>query len=184
MPVLIDFLKEVETDRGDLFRQLQKCKSLARKVKACRVPDSATTVSIGKQMPTRQLADQLIEAYLRIFETVYRTIHVPTFRAEYERYWADPQAADDSFVILLQLCMAIGAAFQDDTLAVNSELSTSLQEMMRQLCKFHETGGITSFQLRYSEVTMYRFFLTLHQPILPKHCRIPSIIFLARYPPT
>lgn len=357
MPVLIDFLKEVETDRGDVFRQLHKCKSLARKVKACRVPDSATTASIGKRMPMRQLADQLIEAYLRTFETVYRTIHVPTFRAEYERYWADPKAADDSFVILLQLCMAIGAAFQDDTfslrmsachwvfeanlwlmlackrhrtsitgmqilcllhhaknitnmssdlswigagtllhtatyiglhkdpksfpgmtvreaeirrrlwatvleivlqtsldsggtplispedydtdppanfndeqlinhpesaspgtddakectemaaqlallktwparlavakavncvrstasfnktLAVNSELSTSLQEMMRRLCKFHETGGITSFQLRYSEFTMYRFFLTLHQPILPQALQNPFYHF-------
>ncbi|KAK7212155.1 hypothetical protein V2G26_019333 [Clonostachys chloroleuca] len=294
MPVLIDFFKELEIDGGDLYRQLQTCKSLARQVKACRVLDSATT-SFGKRMPTRQTADQLIEAYFRTFETVYRTIHVPTFRAEYERYWAGPQIADGSFVILLQLCMAIGAAFQDNTfsirssachwvweanlwltlackrhkisitgmqilcllhhanditnmssdlswigagtllhtathiglhkdpkffpgtdpevctemaaqlalletwparlavakavnsvrstasfdrtLAINSDLGTSLQSITQRLGKFHETGGITSFQLRYAEFTMHRFFLTLHLPLLPQALQNPLFHF-------
>ncbi|CAH0046104.1 unnamed protein product [Clonostachys solani] len=357
MPVLMDFLKEVETDGGDLYCQLQTCKSLARQVKAYRVLDSATTTSFGKRMPTRQLADQLVEAYLRTFETVYRTTHVTTFRADYERYWAAPLAADGSFVILLQLCMAIGAAFEDNTFslrssachwvleanlwltlackrhkisitgmqiicllqhannitdmssdlswigagtllhtathiglhkdpksfpgmtvreaemrrrlwatvleivlqasldsggtplispedydteppanandeqlidhaepaspftndleectetaiqlalletwparlavakavngvrsttsfnktfAVNLELSTCLQEIMRRLGKFHKMGGITSFQLRYAEFTMYRFFLALHLPLLPQALHNPFYHF-------
>ncbi|CAG9945631.1 unnamed protein product [Clonostachys rosea f. rosea IK726] len=349
----MDFMKEVEVEGGDLYRQLQTCKSLARQVKACRVLDSSTTTSFGKQMPTRQIANQLVEAYLRTFETVYRTIHVPTFRIEYEKYWTG--VADGSFIILLQLCMAIGAAFQDDTfslrssachwvweanlwltlackrhkisitgmqilcllhhanditnmssdlswigagtllhtathiglhkdpksfpgmavreaeirrrlwatvmeivlqasldsggtppitledydtdppanvndeqlvnhtdpalgadaevctemaaqlalletwparlavakavnsvrsrasfnrtLAINSDFGTSLQSITQRLGKFHETGGITSFQLRYAEFTMHRFFLTLHLPLLPQALHNPLFHF-------
>ncbi|CAG9987530.1 unnamed protein product [Clonostachys byssicola] len=135
---------------GDLCNQLQTCKSLARQVKASRVLDFAiTSMSFGKRMPTRQIADQLVEAYFRTFETVYRTVHVPTFRAEYEKYWATPQVADGSFVILLQLCMAIGAAFQDDTFSLRSSACHWVWEANLWLtlaCKRHKIS-ITGMQI-------------------------------------
>jgi hypothetical protein len=67
-------------------------------------------------MPPRSVADTLLDGYLRTFETVYRVLHVPTFRAEYARYWEHPQAANPAFVVLLQLCLAIGAClyFHED----------------------------------------------------------------------
>ncbi|KAM0326588.1 hypothetical protein ACHAQA_006457 [Verticillium albo-atrum] len=71
-------------------------------------------------MPAKELADQLVDAYLRTFESVYRIVHIPSFRAEYERYWLSPETANESFVVLLQLCMAIGAAFHDDTFSLRT----------------------------------------------------------------
>ncbi|WAO97007.1 Zn(2)-C6 fungal-type domain-containing protein [Fusarium falciforme] len=113
-PGLLDFFKKIEKEKtSTVYQHLEKCKSLARKIKARRVP-AFTTISLSKRMLSRELADQLIEAYLRTFETVYRIVHVPTFRAEYERYWENPKVVSDSFIVLMQLCMAIGAAFQDN----------------------------------------------------------------------
>lgn len=65
-------------------------------------------------MASRQLADALVDAYLRTFEGVFRIIHVPTFKAEYERYWQNPSGCPDYFTIQLQLVMALGAPFYDD----------------------------------------------------------------------
>lgn len=61
------------------------------------------------------MADQLVDAYLRTFEGVYRIIHIPSFKREYGAYWENPAAATQSFIIQLQLCMAVGACFLDDT---------------------------------------------------------------------
>lgn len=41
-------------------------------------------------------------------------MHVPSFRIEYDRYWQNPQEGRETFVIQLQLCMAIGTLLQDD----------------------------------------------------------------------
>ncbi|CAH0043187.1 unnamed protein product [Clonostachys rhizophaga] len=127
MPGLTDFIKEVETDG-----------------------DTATTTSFGKRMPTREIADQLVEAYLRTFETVYRTLHFPTFRAEYERCWTG--AADSSFVILLQLCVAIGAAFEDNTFPLRSSEANLWLTVASKigitgiqiLCLLHHANNITN----------------------------------------
>lgn len=68
----------------------------------------------GQRMPRREVADKLLEAYLRTFEKLYRIIHVPSFRQDYETYWKAPQKAREAFVIQLQLCMALGTLLQDD----------------------------------------------------------------------
>lgn len=98
---------------------MEKCKAMARTIKSRRVP-VFHTISIGDRVPAREVADQLIEAYLRTFESVYRVVHIPSFRAEYERYWANPQGANDHFLVLMQLCMAIGAAVHDDTFSLRA----------------------------------------------------------------
>ncbi|KAI8243415.1 Transcription factor lepE [Colletotrichum sp. SAR 10_99] len=65
-------------------------------------------------MPSREVADALIDAYLRTFESVQRIIHIPTFKADYERYWQNPSDVNEPFIVLMQLCMAIGATFHDE----------------------------------------------------------------------
>ncbi|KLU90975.1 hypothetical protein MAPG_09500, partial [Magnaporthiopsis poae ATCC 64411] len=112
-------------DSGDpelmgLHRKLMDCKAMGRRIKARRTPDPASITSPGKHMPARKLADSLVEAYLRTFETVYRIVHVPTFRADYERYWRAPAETDEATVVLIQLCMAVGAAFHDDRFSLRS----------------------------------------------------------------
>ncbi|KAL8359011.1 hypothetical protein RB598_007727 [Gaeumannomyces tritici] len=112
-------------DNGDpellgLHRKLMDCKAIGRRIKARRAPDPASITSPGKHMPSRELADSLVEAYLRTFETVYRVVHVPTFRADYERYWRAPAETDEATVVLIQLCMALGAVFHDERFSLRS----------------------------------------------------------------
>ncbi|RNJ58071.1 hypothetical protein D7B24_005216 [Verticillium nonalfalfae] len=117
---IFKFLHGVEADKtSKMYQDMERCKSLGRLIKGQRVP-ALTSIVIGKSIPQKDLADQLVDAYLRTFESVYRVVHIPSFKAEYERYWVDPSAANESFVVLLQLCMAIGAAFQDDTFSLRT----------------------------------------------------------------
>ncbi|EQB54033.1 hypothetical protein CGLO_06184 [Colletotrichum gloeosporioides Cg-14] len=111
---LVTFAKKFENEKTTyLYQGLEKCKNLGRIIKARRTPTFAT-ISIGKNMPSREVADALIDAYLRTFESVQRIIHIPTFKAEYERYWQDPSGVNEPFIVLMQLCMAIGATFHDE----------------------------------------------------------------------
>ncbi|KAF7588381.1 hypothetical protein BBP40_005774 [Aspergillus hancockii] len=38
-------------------------------------------------MPTKEVSDRLIQAYIRTFETIYRIVHVPSFLREYDQHW-------------------------------------------------------------------------------------------------
>lgn len=62
-------------------------------------------------VPERNVADQLLQLYLDSFETTYRILHVPTFLAQYEAYWADPSRPDMAFVAQLLAVMAAGSCF-------------------------------------------------------------------------
>ncbi|KAK1657008.1 fungal-specific transcription factor [Colletotrichum godetiae] len=111
---LVNFARKFENRRSSqLYVDLEKCKKLGRIIKARRTP-SFSTISTGKSMPSRDLADVLIDNYLRTFESVHRIIHVPTFKADYEKYWLNPSDASDSFIITMQLCMGIGATMHDE----------------------------------------------------------------------
>jgi hypothetical protein len=69
-----------------------------------------------------------VDAYFRTFESVYRILHRPTFCHAYEKYWENPAAADTSFLILFQLCMAIGTCFQDDVAALRRSAAQWIHE--------------------------------------------------------
>lgn len=108
-----------ETDKGELYRLLARCKALGRKIKDKRFKPLSSN-DLGKQIPNRELADQLVDNYFRTFEGVFRILHIPTFRADYERYWQNPDAANQFFIMQLQLCMALGATIQDRTFSLRA----------------------------------------------------------------
>lgn len=109
------FIQALESDKtSEAYKAVAASKALGRQIKAARVPP-ILSLEFGKHMPSRELADELLEAYFRTFGTVYRILHVPSFRLEYSRYWQNPKGAREAFVIQLQLCMALGAVLHDDT---------------------------------------------------------------------
>lgn len=59
-------------------------------------------------MPSRSVADQLLDTYFDTYDGVFRIFHASNFRTEYENYWREPSAARDVFILLLQACMALG----------------------------------------------------------------------------
>ena len=84
-----------------------------------------------------------MEAYLRTFEGILRILHVPSFRADYERFWQDRNAADDSFVIQLQLVMALGSVLQDDGFTFRTTASQWVYEAQLWLMIPPEKGRLT-----------------------------------------
>ncbi|KAK2035186.1 hypothetical protein LX32DRAFT_633694 [Colletotrichum zoysiae] len=91
---------------------IEKCKSLARHIKARRAP--AWPSSPTSKLPPKDVADALVDNYLRTTESIYRILHLPTFRKEYEALWATSTPPDPGFLTQLKLVLAIGAVIYDD----------------------------------------------------------------------
>ncbi|KAI0467670.1 hypothetical protein F4859DRAFT_506611 [Xylaria cf. heliscus] len=102
--------------KSEAMAVLNRCKALARTIKTQRNPGIIN--KLGANIPTRDVADKLVDAYLRTLETVFRVLHVPSFKRDYEQYWAAPEAAGMAFVIQLQLVMAIGATIYDESFSM------------------------------------------------------------------
>ena len=61
-----------------------------------------------ESVPSRDIADALKAGYFRVFESTCRILHIPSFEQQYEQYWNDPTSADDCWVLILLLVLAIG----------------------------------------------------------------------------
>ncbi|KAI0442921.1 hypothetical protein F4803DRAFT_517292 [Xylaria telfairii] len=110
------FENQSKDAKSEAMAVLNRCKALARTIKAQRSPGIVN--KFGTNIPTRDIADKLVDAYLRTLETIFRVLHVPSFRRDYEQYWAAPEAAGVPFVIQLQLVMAIGATIYDESFSM------------------------------------------------------------------
>ncbi|KAI1128979.1 hypothetical protein F5Y10DRAFT_239262 [Nemania abortiva] len=106
------FENQSKDAKSEAMAVLNRCKALARSIKAQRNP--GIIGKFGTNIPPRDVADKLVDAYLRTVETVFRVLHVPSFRRDYEQYWAAPDTVAMPFVIQLQLVMAIGCTIYDD----------------------------------------------------------------------
>ncbi|RYP45573.1 hypothetical protein DL768_008122 [Monosporascus sp. mg162] len=113
MPTTIGWLSQVMTEKAEAWELLQTCQALAKQIKMYRQPKHWTE-ECGKYLPTKGIADQLLATYLRTFEPLYRIVHVPTLKLEYDRFWEDPKAVNTLVILEIQLCLAIGACFFDD----------------------------------------------------------------------
>ncbi|KLU82447.1 hypothetical protein MAPG_01519 [Magnaporthiopsis poae ATCC 64411] len=106
--------------------RVRKCKSLARLIKSARI--RALDEPGNSEIPSREICDQLVAAYMRTFETVYRILHIPTFYRDYHKYWEDPAGRSDAFVNQLKLVLAIGACFHDDAFKMRNLSARWIQE--------------------------------------------------------
>lgn len=113
-------LENATSDKGsESYKAISEAKALGRVIKAARVP-RLQSMDFFQHMPSRDLADDLLNAYFRTFESVYRILHIPSFRLEYGRYWQNPKGARGAFVIQLQLCLALGAVVHDETFSLRN----------------------------------------------------------------
>jgi hypothetical protein len=104
---------------GDTIRKLDALRKMAqaenRKSAAPMTVYTESIVSLEKRMmdnlpKNKQTADKLLVAYIDTNETLYRLIHVPTFREKYERFW-DGTLQSESFLPQLLAVLAIGTRF-------------------------------------------------------------------------
>jgi len=99
---------------------------MARAAKAERPIKWHMNPNFKDYIPAREMADELVNLYLRTCESAYRIVHIPSFKREYAGYWDDPQGASTSLAVKLVLVMAIGTCFyQGDG---NEELRSMAQQ--------------------------------------------------------
>ncbi|OBT63714.1 hypothetical protein VE03_06182 [Pseudogymnoascus sp. 23342-1-I1] len=110
IPSLIESHFRGETSRAVVG--IQRCKSLARTIKFQRRPAARHLPPIP-DLPPKDVADSLIDCYLRTIESVYRILHIPTFRRDYDAIWSSDTPPNTAFMVQLKLVLAIGAAMHD-----------------------------------------------------------------------
>ncbi|PHH63750.1 hypothetical protein CDD81_5515 [Ophiocordyceps australis] len=142
LPREFALLGQDDAQTSNVYQQLVKCKTLARHIKQNRIRP-LSSANIGKHIPPRQVADELVDNYVRTFEGVLRILHVPSFRADYQRYWESPGAANEAFVIQMQLCMALGSTLHDDLFSMRATAAQWVYEAQLWLLLPPEKSRLT-----------------------------------------
>jgi hypothetical protein len=122
------------------------CKSLARVIKSQRAPQWPLLLQTG--LPPKDIADELIDCYLRTTEAIYRILHVPSFRRDYDALWisnTEPQAA---FLVQLKLVLSIGSIIYDSDFSMRSTATHWVHEAQNWLSRpeFKSQLNIQSLQ--------------------------------------
>jgi hypothetical protein len=99
--------------KTEIFAAAAKIKQMARIMKASRLLQPSIPEGVHNSIPPKEICDVLIECYLRTFEGMFRVLHVPSFRKEYEAYWAGTIAGKPSVILKILLACAIGVPFYD-----------------------------------------------------------------------
>ncbi|KAH8171055.1 fungal specific transcription factor domain-containing protein [Sarocladium implicatum] len=120
-------------ESNEVSSGLRRCKALARFIKAQLAP--ARHLAPAADLPPKDVADELVDCYLRTSESVYRVLHVPSFRQSYEALWVRNNEVDPSFRILLKLVLAIGAITYDEQFTMRASAVRWVYEAHSWLCE-------------------------------------------------
>ncbi|RDA89337.1 hypothetical protein CP532_6204, partial [Ophiocordyceps camponoti-leonardi (nom. inval.)] len=111
-PDIISILQAHESEAPAQGRAtLSSCEALARTVRFHEEVLAQMTDTPGGLIPTRDVSDRLVEAFLRTYQTVLGILHVPSFREDYRTFWEAPTSSTPAFTITLFLIMSIGSVF-------------------------------------------------------------------------
>ncbi|RGP70638.1 transcriptional regulatory [Fusarium sporotrichioides] len=100
--------------KSDFYDVLKEARSLRFTLKKqCSSNLDQPIQDLRETLPTKVVCDELIASYLRSLEPLYRIIHVPSFRKEYDRLWDSESISSLPTVsmVRLTLIMAIGTTF-------------------------------------------------------------------------
>jgi hypothetical protein len=86
---------------------------MARIIKGSRLLQPSVSQEVHDSIPPREVCDSLVECYVRTFEGVFRVLHVPSFRKEYEEFWTGINPEKPSLIFKILLVCAIGVPFYD-----------------------------------------------------------------------
>ncbi|RHZ57667.1 fungal specific transcription factor domain-containing protein [Aspergillus thermomutatus] len=104
-----------DVQTAEMTNLFKTCRNLRRTIKARDSPQLIDPVpDLLRNLPTREVCDQLVHHYLRTLELVYRVLHVPSFQRDYHCFWDDPESARRGFVLKLLLVISIGSIFHAD----------------------------------------------------------------------
>ncbi|KAM5457734.1 hypothetical protein McanCB49686_002719 [Microsporum canis] len=104
----------LRSETSATFSNIEKCKALAKAIKLQRAPTECSTPSAN--IPSKTLSDELVDCYLKTTESIYRILHIPSFRREYEALFlpeTEPRF-NVAFLVQVKLVLAIGAVTYDE----------------------------------------------------------------------
>lgn len=111
---------------------MDKCKTLGRVIKSQRAPTWPCPPT--PDLPPRHLADALVGRYLETIEAMYRVLHVPSFKRDYEAIWAKPGTQPETyFLVQLKLVLALGAVTYDPDFSLRTEATRWIYEAQTYL---------------------------------------------------
>jgi hypothetical protein len=73
-------------------------------------------------LPKKAVCDRLVASYIDTSETIYRILHIPTFREQYELYW-EGKLQTESFVPQLLCILSIASRFETKSKGLGPERS-------------------------------------------------------------
>lgn len=137
----------VQEDAHKILTKMKRCKNLARIIKARRAPPWPQQSLL--EIPTKDIADALIDCYLQTIESVYRILHIPSFRRDYATIWSSTEQPNPIFLIQLKLVLAIGAAMHDNTFSLRTSAIQWVYEAQTRISepKFKSMLGIQYLQI-------------------------------------
>ncbi|KAL5051286.1 hypothetical protein BDW71DRAFT_51493 [Aspergillus fruticulosus] len=97
---------------------IKRCKELARIIKTQRTPQWPTPPT--PDLPPKGIADELVDCYLRTIETIFRVLHVPTFKSEYDALWVSDARPSTAYTVQLKLVLALGAVTYDERFSMRA----------------------------------------------------------------
>ncbi|KAI2624283.1 hypothetical protein GGR54DRAFT_638162 [Hypoxylon sp. NC1633] len=98
---------------GQIGNLLQKCKNVARAIKAGRPSRGLWSPDLNLTPPSREIADVMVDLYFQSFESTHRILHVPTFRSDYQRYWDSPESVTTGLRLKILLVIGIGLSLSE-----------------------------------------------------------------------
>ncbi|KAI1851753.1 hypothetical protein JX265_010987 [Neoarthrinium moseri] len=112
------FRKDKPRDIREIFTNIQKIhEALQEEQQKALTPipvyvDSITPVHkrMADILPKKQVCDQLLSVFLAGSESLYRSVHIPTFMNQYERWW-EGTLQSESFLPQLLSMLCIGYRF-------------------------------------------------------------------------
>lgn len=113
---------------------MDKCKTLGRIIKSQRAPTWPCPLS--QDLPPKQLCDGLVDRYLETIESLYRILHIPSFKRDYEAIWAKPDTQPENhFLVQLKLVLAIGAVTFDPLFSLRTQATRWVYEAQTYLAE-------------------------------------------------
>ncbi|KAK9311941.1 fungal-specific transcription factor domain-containing protein [Lipomyces starkeyi] len=113
--MFMEELKDVVADIGRFPRKRKGPQSVSSPVIQLNTYDVI--------LPSRNLADHLVDMYITFIHSLYPFLHIPSFRNTYEQVWngSHPLEKDPMFYAILNLVFALGAQFSDNIPTHNRE---------------------------------------------------------------
>lgn len=114
-----------------MFSGIQRCKSLAKLIKSQRAPPWPSLPRVD--LPSKDVADELVDCYLRATETIYRILHVTSFKRDYDALWVSGTEPDGAFLVQLKLVFAIGSITYDENFSLRTSAIRWVHEAQHYL---------------------------------------------------